>query len=122
MVNFLKARYQIYRDIAGNYRFRLRAQNNKIVAVGEAYRSKAGCINGVRAVKRYCDTETVDLTIGELDSIDKNFEVFQDKALNYRFRLRAPNNEIIAVSEAYETKQGCMIGIEAVRNSCNAEI
>jgi len=36
--------------------------------------------------------------------------------------LSAPNREIIAASEAYETKQGCMNGIEAVKNSCNAKI
>ncbi|MEM2942510.1 MAG: YegP family protein [Candidatus Bathyarchaeia archaeon] len=45
------------------------------------------------------------------------FEVIKDSAGQYRFRLRAANNEIIAVSEAYTTKAKCMEGIESVRNN-----
>ena len=36
-------------------------------------------------------------------------------ARKWYFVLKAPNNETIAVSEAYESKQGCENGIEAVR-------
>ena len=32
------------------------------------------------------------------------FELYADKAGKYRFRLKAGNGEIIAVSEAYESK------------------
>jgi len=46
----------------------------------------------------------------------ERFEVFKDSKGEYRFRLIAPNNEIIAVSEGYTTKDSCMEGIEAVRN------
>lgn len=45
----------------------------------------------------------------------ERFEIFKDKAGGYRFRLVAPNNEIIAVSESYTTKQACLKGIEAVK-------
>jgi len=34
------------------------------------------------------------------------FEIYKDKAEEYRFRLRAANNEVIAMSEAYTTKKG----------------
>lgn len=48
------------------------------------------------------------------------FEIFIEKGKDpekqkYRFRFRAPNGEIIAASEAYESKQNCKDGIEAVR-------
>jgi len=43
------------------------------------------------------------------------FEIFLDKEGKHRFRFRAPNGEIIAASEAYESKQNCKDGIEAVR-------
>ena len=33
------------------------------------------------------------------------------------FRLKASNNKIIMISEGYKTKQGCMKGIEAVKQS-----
>jgi len=47
------------------------------------------------------------------------FEIFKDKAnpSHFRFRLKAPNNEIIAVSEAYTTKAECNGGIESVRKN-----
>jgi len=47
----------------------------------------------------------------------------QDAAGKFRFRLRAPNNEVIAVSEAYETKDACKNGIQSVKtNAPKAEI
>lgn len=48
------------------------------------------------------------------------FQIFRDVRGHYRFRLTAPNSEVIAVSEAYTTKQGCRRGIRAVRDSAGA--
>ena len=45
------------------------------------------------------------------------FEVYKDAAGKFRFRLKAANNEVIAVSEAYTTKTACMKGIESVKKS-----
>ena len=45
------------------------------------------------------------------------FEIFKDASGQFRFRLRAANNEIIAISEAYTTKAGCMNGIESVKEN-----
>jgi len=49
--------------------------------------------------------------------VEPRFEIYKDAAGKFRFRLRAANNEIIAVSEAYESKSGCKNGIESVRKS-----
>ena len=48
---------------------------------------------------------------------DTKFEIFKDIAGKFRFRLIAPNNEIIAVSEAYESKSGCENGIASVKEN-----
>jgi uncharacterized protein YegP (UPF0339 family) len=45
------------------------------------------------------------------------FEWYQDKAGKYRFRLKAANGEIIAVSEGYASKEGCVGGIESVKKN-----
>ena len=45
------------------------------------------------------------------------FEVYQDKSGKYRFRLKAGNGEIIASGEAYESKAGCLKGIESVKKN-----
>jgi uncharacterized protein YegP (UPF0339 family) len=118
----LKAKYQVYRDTAGKFRFRLRAANNKIVAVSEAYERKAGCMNGVKSVQKNCGSKIEDTTIGAETLPHPKYEVFTDVASKFRFNLSAPNGEVIATSEAYETKQNCMNGIEAVQKSCDAEI
>jgi uncharacterized protein YegP (UPF0339 family) len=118
----LKAKYQVYKDIAGKFRFRLRAANNKIVAVSEAYESKAGCMNGVKSVQRNCNSHVEDQT-AEMEKLkNPKYEVFTDSADEFRFNLKAANGEIIAASEAYETKQGVLNGIDAVQRSCDAEI
>lgn len=44
------------------------------------------------------------------------FELFQDDADEWRWRLVAPNGKIIAdCGEGYTTKQGAQRGIESVR-------
>jgi uncharacterized protein YegP (UPF0339 family) len=44
------------------------------------------------------------------------FEVYRDKAGEYRWRLRAANNEVVADSnEGYRTKRSCLHGIEVVK-------
>lgn len=43
------------------------------------------------------------------------FELYEDVNSQYRFRLIAPNGEIIAVSEGYASKQNAKNGIRAVK-------
>ncbi len=48
---------------------------------------------------------------------DPKFEWFKDKSGKFRFRLKAANGEIIATSEAYESKDSCVNGIESVKKN-----
>lgn len=48
---------------------------------------------------------------------EPKFEIYKDAVGKFRFRLIAPNGEIIAVSEAYESKDGCRNGIESVKEN-----
>jgi uncharacterized protein YegP (UPF0339 family) len=47
----MPAKFEVYKDASGQFRFRLRAANNEIIAVSEAYTSKAACMNGIESVK-----------------------------------------------------------------------
>jgi uncharacterized protein YegP (UPF0339 family) len=121
-VYVVNSKYQVYKDVAGKYRFRLRAANNKIVAVSQAYESKDGCMNGVMSVQKNCNAHIEDKTT-EMEKLSSpKYEVFADVASQFRFNLKAGNGEIIAASEGYETKQGVLHGVEAVQKSCDAEI
>ncbi len=51
------------------------------------------------------------------------FQVTKDKAGEFRFKLVATNGQVIAVSEAYKTKESAMKGIESVKaNAATATI
>lgn len=118
----MKPKYQVYKDIGGKFRFRLRAMNNKIVAVSQAYESKTGCINGIKSVRKNCQSSIEDKTIEGERVPNPKYEIFVDASIHFRFNLVASNGEIILSSQGYTSKQGCIIGIEAVMKSCDADI
>ena len=45
-------KFEIYADKRGEFRFRLKAANGQIVAVGEGYKAKASCKNGIESVRK----------------------------------------------------------------------
>jgi uncharacterized protein YegP (UPF0339 family) len=48
----MSGKFEVYRDKAGTFRFRLKASNGQVVATGEAYDSKTAAKNGCEAVQR----------------------------------------------------------------------
>ena len=58
------AKFQIFKDRAGDFRWRLRADNNEVIAdSSEGYKSKASCKHGIELVKRLAPAaEVVDQT------------------------------------------------------------
>jgi uncharacterized protein YegP (UPF0339 family) len=56
-------KFEIFKDSAGKFRFRLKAANGEVIATGEAYESKAGCKNGIESVKTNANKARIeDLT------------------------------------------------------------
>ena len=45
-------KFEIYTDKSGEFRFRLKATNGQIIAVGEGYKSKKSVDNGIASVKQ----------------------------------------------------------------------
>ena len=45
-------KYEIYTDKGGEFRFRLKAANGQIIAVGEGYKAKASCLNGIESIRK----------------------------------------------------------------------
>ena len=116
-------KFQVYKDASEKFRFRLRADNNEIVAIGEAYEQHASCLNGIKSVQKNCNSEIEDQTIEEGPKLhNPKYEIFKDAANEFRFHLKAANGEIIAESEGYETKEACLDTIDVVKSSCDAEI
>ena len=59
----MKAKFEIFKDTGGQYRFRLRAENGEIIAASEAYTTKANCRKGIASVKSNAPAaEVIDKT------------------------------------------------------------
>jgi uncharacterized protein YegP (UPF0339 family) len=52
-------KFEIYKDKAGKFRFRLKAGNGEIIASSEAYESKAAAKNGIASVQKNAPDATV---------------------------------------------------------------
>ena len=108
------------------YTFGLKAANGETIAVGgEVYSSLDSVKNGVKSVETNAPAAAVEDQTVEGYQTQKNpkFEIYSDKAGEFRFRLKARNGQIIAVSEGYTSKANCKNGIESVKkNSVNAPV
>lgn len=60
----MAAEFEAYKDKGGEFRWRLQAANNEIVAdSNEGYKTKASCLNGIEVVKRIAGNAPInDLT------------------------------------------------------------
>ena len=59
----MAGKFEVYADRAGKFRFRLKASNGEIIAVGEAYESKTAAMNGIESIRRHASEASVqDMT------------------------------------------------------------
>jgi len=48
----MAAKFELYKDKKGEYRWKLLATNGQIIAVGEGYTTKEAAKNGIASVKK----------------------------------------------------------------------
>ena len=109
----------------GGFRFNLKAGNGEVIAVSETYTALDSCKNGIESVKKNAvEAKLEDQTIEGYEAVtNPKFEIYKDKAGEFRFRLKARNGEIIATGEGYKSKDGCKNGIDSIRrNAPDAEV
>ena len=99
--------------------FNLKAGNGEVIAVSEVYSSEAACMNGIASVRKNAvDAKVEDQTVpGYAVVTNPKFEIYQDKAGEYRFRMKARNGQIIATGEGYKAKPSCLNGVESIRRN-----
>ncbi len=115
----------VIRETATGIKFDLKAGNGEVIATSEVYGSEDACRKGIASVQKNAPAAAVeDQTVeGYAEQKHPKFEVYADKAGEYRFRLKATNGQIIATGEGYKAKPSCMNGIESVRkNAPEADI
>ena len=114
----------VVRNTNTGIKFDLKATNGEVILTSEVYTAKASCLNGVESVKKNAPVAAVEDQTKEGFETQKNpkFEIYTDKAGEFRFRLKARNGEIIGTSEGYKAMKSCLNGIESVRkNAADSE-
>lgn len=115
----------VIREVDTGVKFDLKAPNGQVILTSEVYRSRAACLRGIASIRASAlKAKIADLTEEACAALtNPKFELYRDKAGQYRFRLRSRNGQIIGVSDGYAAKTGCAGGIESViRNAALAEI
>lgn len=113
------------------FNFSLIASNKQKIAVSsQVYTTKSACKTGMASIAKNAEkcikeNKIEDKTLKTPTACTcPKFEVYLDKAGEFRYRLIATNGESIAMSEeGYKTKAGCIKGMQSVAtNAINAEI
>lgn len=82
--------FEVYKDQAGDFRFRLKAGNGQVLLASEAYKTKDSCFNGVD-------------TIIKSAPLDALYERKHTQAGRFSFNLQATNGDVVGVSGSYDT-------------------
>ena len=100
----MAGKFEVYKDKAGEFRFRLKAGNGQNIFGSEGYSAKASCMNGIESVKKN----------------SQNPDRFDKKATasgKFTFRLCASNGQCVGTSQTYESESGCDNGMKSVAES-----
>ena len=104
------AKFEIYKDKEGKFRFRLQANNGQNIIASQGYTTKKSCMNGISSVKKNSPGYT-------------NFERLRSKGGSHYFNLKAQNKLVIATSQMYSSSKAMEQGINSVKkNVLNADI
>lgn len=109
----------VIRKTATGIKFDLKAGNGEVIATSEVYESEAACRKGIESVKKNAPIAAVEDQTVEGFAAEKcpKFELYLDKAGEFRFRLKATNGQIIATGEGYKAHASCENGIESVKKN-----
>ena len=97
----MAGKFEIYKDKAGEFRFRLKSSNGQTVLASEGYSSRSAVRNGIRSVE-------------ENSANPKRFEKTETTSGNYRFNLVAGNRQVIGQSQSYKSAPSRDQGVQAV--------
>ena len=109
----------VIKEVGTGVKFDLKASNGEVIATSEIYSSEAACKKGVESVIKNAPVAGLeDQTVEGFEKVKHpKFEMYADKKGDFRFRLKATNGQIIAVSEGYKAMAGCKNGIESVKKN-----
>ncbi|WP_299548223.1 YegP family protein [Seonamhaeicola sp.] len=98
------AKFEIYKDKKGEFRFRLKAGNGQTILASEGYAAKSGCNNGIESVKKNAPDDT-------------RYDRLESKSGKPYFNLKAGNSQVIGTSEMYSSSSAMENGIASVKTN-----
>lgn len=108
-----RLKFEVYKDKAGEFRWRLKAGNGEILATGgQGYKQKADAKHGVESVQKASTNPKA------------NFELYEDAKKLHRWRLKASNGQVVASSsQGYKEKATAEKAISNIKaNAGKAEV
>ncbi|WP_209506795.1 MULTISPECIES: YegP family protein [unclassified Ruegeria] len=106
----MAGKFELYKDKAGEFRFRLKAGNGETILASEGYVQRASATNGIESVKKNAPD-------------DSRYERKETKSGGHMFNLKASNGQVIGTSESYTSASGRDNGIDSVkRNAPDARV
>ncbi|MBR7111806.1 MAG: YegP family protein [Clostridia bacterium] len=103
--------------------FNVRAANTQVIANSQIYSSMAACKNGIASVGANAPIAAIeDQTLQTINEERcPKFQIYYDKAGQYRFNLIATNgNNILSCTQGYRQKSSCKNGIKSVIANASA--
>jgi len=100
----MSGKFEVYKDKAGEFRFRLKAANGEIILASEGYKQKASALNGIESIKKNAPS-------------DANYERKETKSGGQMFNVLAANKQVIGTSESYTSASSRDGGIESVKKN-----
>ena len=106
----MPGKFELYKDKRGEFRFRLKATNGRIIPASEGYKAKPGAKNGIESVMKNAPEEA-------------RFDRKTTKGGQFMFNLKATNGQVIGTSESYKTEKARDNGIATVmKNAPGAKV
>lgn len=102
-----RAKFELYRDRAGEYRFRLKAGSGETILSSEGYKAKSSARNGIASVR----TNAVH---------PERFVAKKTTSGKHRFNLTASNGQVIATSQSYSSEAASTNGMKSVAKNAPA--
>lgn len=106
----MAGKFELYKDKAGEFRFRLKAGNGETILASEGYKQKSSATNGIESVRKN-------------SQIDARFERKTTSSGKPMFNLKASNGQVIGTSETYSSESARDNGIASVaKNAPDAKV
>lgn len=97
----MAGKFELYKDKAGDLRFRLKAGNGDNIGSSEGYKTKAAALKGIESVRKNAGEE-------------KQYDFKEGHNGKVYFNLKAKNHQVILSSQGYSSESGAKSGMKSV--------